>query len=285
MPTKKILRNVHSAKKILLFSFPFVVGAPFSADVWGLKRVVLGKLHLLSPASLPILNLWLTSAAYIGRREEEQAAGCFHQNMSLNSTASERSNDLTLDGDGNVGINGIPRGKAGAPGCVPGTVWDWREESDSRTGRNYEIKSEGSEKKGRELKERERGERGVVSEKDTTGRKTKSGLFIFWIDRSDGMEPCVRMKAAVLLARTFLAHEHMSAHMFLILLHNTHVQLHTHPAHMEVGILMDRWGLALVLAQCCRPAWAQALISPSFFLSGALAKGAVFSRASRHGAI
>lgn len=29
--------------------------------------------------------------------------------MSLNSTASERSNDLTLDRGGNVGINGIPR--------------------------------------------------------------------------------------------------------------------------------------------------------------------------------
>lgn len=28
--------------------------------------------------------------------------------MSLYSAASERSNDLTLDGDGNVGINGIP---------------------------------------------------------------------------------------------------------------------------------------------------------------------------------
>lgn len=72
--------------------------------------MIVGKLHLLSHPT------------YRGRREEEQAAGCFHQNMSLNSTASERSNDLTLDGDGNVGINGIPRGKAGAPGCVPGTV-------------------------------------------------------------------------------------------------------------------------------------------------------------------
>lgn len=30
--------------------------------------------------------------------------------MSLNSAASERSNDLILDGDGNVEINGIPRG-------------------------------------------------------------------------------------------------------------------------------------------------------------------------------
>lgn len=30
--------------------------------------------------------------------------------MALYSTAGERSNDLTLDGDGNVGINGIPRG-------------------------------------------------------------------------------------------------------------------------------------------------------------------------------
>ena len=29
--------------------------------------------------------------------------------MSLKSTASEQSNDLTLAGDGNVGINGIPR--------------------------------------------------------------------------------------------------------------------------------------------------------------------------------
>lgn len=37
------------------------------------------------------------------------------------------------------------------------------------------------------------------------GRKgRKSGLFIFWIDRSDGMEPYVRMKAAVLLARTLV---------------------------------------------------------------------------------
>ena len=52
-------------------------------------------------------------------------------------------------------------------------------------------------------REREKGEGGVVSEKDTTGERKKSGLFIFWIDRSDGMEPCVRMKAAVLLARTF----------------------------------------------------------------------------------
>lgn len=61
--------------------------------------------------SQSILNLWLTPATYRGRRKEEQSAGCFHQNMSLNSTACERSNDLTLDGDGNVGINGIPRGR------------------------------------------------------------------------------------------------------------------------------------------------------------------------------
>ncbi|KAI4804395.1 hypothetical protein KUCAC02_026025 [Chaenocephalus aceratus] len=43
-------------------------------------------------------------------RKQKQAAGCFHQNMSLKSTASEQSNDHTLAGDGNVGINGIPRG-------------------------------------------------------------------------------------------------------------------------------------------------------------------------------
>lgn len=72
--------------------------------------MVLGRLLLLSSASLSILNLWLTAATYTGRRKEEQGAGCFHQNMSLNSTTGERSNDLTLDGDGNVGINGIPRG-------------------------------------------------------------------------------------------------------------------------------------------------------------------------------
>lgn len=54
------------------------------------------------------------------------------------------------------------------------------------------------------MKEREKGEGGVPSEKQTTGgkKKRKSGSFIFWIDRSDGMEPYVRMKAAVLLART-----------------------------------------------------------------------------------
>lgn len=48
---------------------------------------------------------------------------------------------------------------------------------------------------------------GWCQRKKLKGKKTeKSGLFIFWIDRSDGMEPCVRMKAAVLLARPFLAH-------------------------------------------------------------------------------
>lgn len=83
--------------------------------------------------------------------------------MSLNSTASERSNDLTLDGDGNVGINGIPRGGLGAPGCVRWHSLRLEGESDGRTGRNYEIK--------RIEKEREKGEGGVVSEKDTTGKR------------------------------------------------------------------------------------------------------------------
>lgn len=36
-------------------------------------------------------------------------AGCIPQIMSLNSTASERGDDLTLDSSGNVRINGIPR--------------------------------------------------------------------------------------------------------------------------------------------------------------------------------
>lgn len=54
--------------------------------------------------------LSLNPETYRRRREEERADGCFHPNWSLNSTAPERSNDLTLDGDGNVGINGIPRG-------------------------------------------------------------------------------------------------------------------------------------------------------------------------------
>ena len=81
------------------------------------------------------------------------------------------------------------------------------------------------------MSKRER-ERERERERNHRGRKkTKSGLFIFWIDRSDGMEPCVRMKAAVLLARTFL-----SAHMLLIPSYttSTHTHTHTHTAHMEV---------------------------------------------------
>lgn len=48
------------------------------------------------------------------RKEEKGGAGSrmfsSEHCTSLNSTAAERSNDLTLDGDGNVGINGIPGG-------------------------------------------------------------------------------------------------------------------------------------------------------------------------------
>lgn len=56
------------------------------------------------------------------------------------------------------------------------------------------------------MKKREKGEGGALPEKETMGEKRKSGLFIFWTDRSDGMDPYVRMGAAVLLARTFLVH-------------------------------------------------------------------------------
>lgn len=78
-----------------------------------------------------------------------------------------------------------------------------------------------------------------MSGKETTGEKrTKSGLFIFWIDRSDGMEPCVRMKAAVLLARTFLAL--VSAHMLLIPSYTMYMYTHTHGTHGGKGIFMDR---------------------------------------------
>lgn len=44
---------------------------------------------------------------------EEQPSGRFHQKMSPDSAAGKRSNDLTSDRNGNVGINGIPRRSVG----------------------------------------------------------------------------------------------------------------------------------------------------------------------------
>lgn len=114
--------------------------------------------------------------------------------------------------------------------------------------------------------------------------KNKSGLFIFWIDRLDGMEPCVRMKAAALLARTFFAHAGTWAHTCSQSPHVQYTCTQTH-IHTDTLIFMGRWAFALALALCCRPGRAQTLISPSCFLSRALAKGAVFSRPARHGAI
>lgn len=69
----------------------------------------------------------------------------FSSEQYLNSIASERSNHLTLDRDGNVGINGIPGGELGLERTFRENIQ--REHSDSMTGRDYEIKSKGSKKK------------------------------------------------------------------------------------------------------------------------------------------
>lgn len=151
-------------------------------------------------------------------------------------------------------------------------MWVWREHSDGMTGRNYGVK-----KKEEKIKRK----REVAAE---WYQSKKSGFFIFWIDRSDGMEPCVTVKAAVLLARTFLAHTHTSTDILPIPSCKIHT-LHTHGTHGG-GSLHGQVRVSFTISSlCCRPGWSQTLISPWFFLYGAFAKGVVFSRPSRHGAI
>lgn len=73
----------------------------------------------------------------------------FSSEQYLNSIASERSNHLTLDRDGNVGINGIPGGELGLQvlSCHV---------SLERTFRQHDWKKLWSKKRRRKLKERER---------------------------------------------------------------------------------------------------------------------------------
>lgn len=80
--------------------------------------MVLGRLHLFSSSVIHPKTLWLTQQHTEGGDRRSRPQDVFIR-MPLYSTASERSNDLTLDGDGNVGINGIPRGKAGVQVVSP----------------------------------------------------------------------------------------------------------------------------------------------------------------------
>lgn len=95
--------------------------------------------------------------------------------MSLNSTATERSDDLTLDRGGNVRMNGIPRRRLQLQVM---SLAQFETRGKSQIARLEEIMRK--RPKGEKIREKIERERGVKG-------KTKNGLFIFWIDRLDGM--------------------------------------------------------------------------------------------------
>lgn len=106
-------------------------------------------------------------------------------------------------------------------------------------------------------------ERWCQRKKPRGEKKKRSGLFIFWIDRSDGMEPCVRNEGSCAFGKNFLG-----AHMLLIPSYTQYTcrLTYTHTAHMEGRDLHGQVRVSFSISSVLQ-AWMSSVTDFSFILS------------------